>query len=354
MRTPRAQTPAKKENATIDGFAAALKYDQQLREIDGRSLLNPSQPIIDTASQSITLISKEPQQLLIYGFASEFQWSAISFYERVSGGIICEDYPRDPPAEKRKYNNAMSSSSVSAIRRTLTQAERILASQYHGGDCWIVVTLDSHEAAERALAASPHSVNGYWTFAEPWRGIGPAKDASIFGDGDADSAKSIAMGSGVISRKHGKRRALPRQPERSIEIIPDDATETSTVTSATATAGEEMEDVDRSQQSLSFEQGEQSLAISPPPTKTHFTHFPNTPRTIMKPVKEALLPQPTWWEGVLKSLAASGWIPGDMIGGSIPRRDDGSFDPGVASIYWRFWYWFDGLIGTDLCGMKED
>ena len=364
-RATRTQTPAKKENTTIDGFAAALKYDQQCREADGRNITSSSQSSTDATGQPLSSNAKEPQQILIYGFVSDFQWQAIAFYERVSGGMICEDYPRDPPAEKRKYSSGTTRTGASSIRRTLTQTEHILASQYHGGESWIVVTFDSREAADRAIAASPHVISGYWAFAERWQGLGPAKDKSIPGTEDAERSRSATMGTGDVSKKQDRKRTpitFPRQhkasewEEATGSLTADDATETSTVTSATATAVEESGSQLRSRSTYDIEptRAEESSIITPRLSKTHFTHFPNTPRTALKPVTEALLPQPSWWEGALKSLATSGWIPGDMIGSSVPRKEDGSFDLDAASIYWRFWYWIDGVMGTDLCGLKDE
>ena len=279
--------------------------------------------------------------------------------------MICEDYPRDPPAEKRKYSSGTTRTGASSVRRTLTQTEHILASEYHGGESWIVVTFDSIEAADRAIAASPHVISGYWTFAEPWQGIGPVIDKSIPGTEDAEIARSATMGSGDVSKKQDRKRTpvtFPRQhkasePEETAgQATAEDATETSTVTSATATAMEEPGSQLRSRSSNDGEptRDEELSATTPKPRKTHFTHFPNTPRTAIKPVTEALLPQPSWWDGVLKSLAAYGWIPGDMIGSSVPRKEDGTFDLDAASVYWRFWYWIDSVMGTDLCGLKDE
>lgn len=275
--------------------------------------------------------------------------------------MICEDYPREPPAEKRRYHNGLANGG--SMRRTLTQPELTLASQYHGGQSWIVVTLDSREAADRALSASPHNVSGHWTFAEPWRGIGPPQDKPIPGNEDPGRAKSTTMGGGAVSRRQENRSqsaTLPRDfmsnGEERLALVPDDYAETSTVTSATATAFEETSNEIRQRQHnrSGSPHDEDLLAVTPAPTKTHFTHFPNTPRTMIKPAAEALLPQPSWLEGVLKSLAVSGWIPGDMIGSRVPRKEDGVFDSDAASVYWKFWYWIDCMIGTDFCGLKED
>lgn len=120
-------------------------------------------------------VTKEPTQVMLYGYSPNTLWAAVSFYETVSSGIICEDYEREPPSEHR--NRVGVTSNVPP--RALTKAEKVLARQYHGGHCWINVTFDSTEAAERAICSSPHLLQGHWVYAEPFRGIGPEVDEPI-------------------------------------------------------------------------------------------------------------------------------------------------------------------------------
>jgi len=42
----------------------------------------------------------------------------------------------------------------------------------------------------------------------------------------------------------------------------------------------------------------------------------------------------------------------ELIGTTVPRREDGSFDWERASLYWRVFDCLDRWIGTDFCGLK--
>jgi hypothetical protein len=366
-RGTRTQTPAKKENPTIDGFAAALQWDQKQKQSEEQAANNTAASATENPSQTLPSLSKEPQQLILYGFAPEHQWAAISFYERVSGGIICEDYPRDPPAEKRKFHNGLAQPGNGAARRRLTSAELALCSQYHGGASWIVVTFDSHEAADRAMAASPHLIQGYNVVAEPWRGIGP-EDRTLPAIEDSGRAKSATLASGLGGRRQSNTRQSvtlskgfksygeERQPtDAHNEVLAID--DSATMTSATATAAEDPKQSGlRNRFALVPVDSDDGTLTVPQPPQTQgrdFRHFPGTPRTMLKPASEALLPQPSWLESLFKSLTASGWIPGDFIGTTVPRNENGDFDWDSSSLWWRFCYWIDSVLGSDLCGLKE-
>lgn len=390
-RATRTQTPAKKENPTLDGFETAWKKDQTDRKSKISSTTAGNAPsAVDSTQQSLPALTKEPHQLLLYGFSSETQWAAISFYESVSGGLVCEDYPRDPPAEKRRFYNGLATPSNST-RRPLTAAELALSTQYHGGASWIVVTLDSRDAAERAVAASPHIVQGHLVAAEPWRGIGPAEDRPILATEEERRARIENTGGATWPNRRrasvGRQsNTLPRDfasrgEERNTgALVPFNgidgdeealSIESTTLSSATALGSDDLSSVrlrhagllppspTKDQDNSTTLSGDQS---SPPregalatraSRGTHFTHFPDVPRTALKPASEALLPQTGWWEGVLASLTKAGLIPGDMIGAAVPRTESGDFDYEASSVYWRVCFWVDWFLGWDLCGLKE-
>lgn len=328
---------------------------------------------------------------MLYGFASDYQWAAIDYYEKVSGGMICEDYPRDPPAEKRRYNSSLSNGSIP--RRTLTSAELSLSSQYHGGTSWIVVTFDSHEAGERAVSSSPHLIQGHWVFAEAYRGVGPPEDAPIPGREEDRLAgqlgpprpppKSLTLGPSTSSalRRESSTAQRPTTLPRSFvsptaqtfqEVVDSESVSSTTASSATAlpvpeplypslrhrhtpgTSSSTLSPNPASANILVHNTDAQALAQAQQQDQTTFTHFPDVPRTVLKPAAEALLPQPTWWEEVVKSLTRAGLIPGDMIGSTVPRTEEGKFDWDRASVYWRAWYWLDWVLGTDFLGIRED
>ncbi|KAI4147247.1 MAG: hypothetical protein LQ340_005640 [Diploschistes diacapsis] len=379
-RATRTQTPAKKENPTIDGFEAALKFDAT-RKGDEDPSSRPQQAS-DTTQQPPASASKEPLQVMLFGFSPETQWAAIDFYERVSGGIICEDYSRDPPAERRRYQGYSSNGSIP--RRALASAELALSSQYHGGACWIAVTFDSHESGERAVNSSPHLLQGHWVYAEPYRGAGPTDDAPIPGREEDRQANQLGppcppQKSATLGTHSGLRRdespvtrasTLPRNyaspAAQTLQGHADSSgSQTSTTASSatalafssaspstsTTTSSSTLRQRNANPRDPSSSSQEPSKAVAP---RTNFMHFPNVPRSTIKPAAEALLPQPSWWEGFVKGLTARGWIPGDMIGSSVPRREDGGFDWERASVYWRVAAWLDGVLGTDLCGLREE
>ncbi|MCJ1329777.1 hypothetical protein MMC10_006457 [Thelotrema lepadinum] len=383
LRATRTQTPAKKENPTLDGFEAALKYEATSKDKNDEKASGP-QTSSETTQQPLTSVVKEPLQVMLYGFSSDFQWAAIDFYERVSGGMVCEDYPREPPAEKRRYRSGLSGGSIP--RRALTSSELTLSSQYHGGSCWIVVTFESHESGERAITSSPHLIQGHWVYAEPYRGISPPDDSPIPGKEEDRQAgllgpprppsKSATLGPSIGSALRRESSSTQRQTVtlprsfltpagQTFQDVPENQSISSTTaSSATALAAEPIypslrqRNPSSSPSTLSPDRtsGGDSTALVPhtPASKATFTHFPDVPRTVVKPASEALLPQPTWWESVVKSLTRNGLIPGDMIGSTVPRREDGSFDWDRSSVYWKMWFWLDQVLGTDLCGIRGD
>ena len=315
---------------------------------------------------------------MLYGYSPDNQWAAIHYYETVSGGMICEDYDRDPPAERRKYHGA-SGYDGHIPSRPLTKAEAALALRYHGGSCWIKVTFDSIEAAERAIYNSPHQIHGYWVYAQPYRGQGREPDEPVLVK-DEDRQQGLLGGArpqgrpqtmGVSSMASLQRLSaaprsnttLPRSfainntvREDSQQSAEDMSISSSTASSATAVGPEYPQLRQRNgsqpdgQEIINTKLMPTGLASSRPAT---FTHFPGTRRTVLRPAAEAFLPQPSWTERLLKPLTSSGWIPGDIIGAAVPRLENGDFDWKTASFYWKLCYWLDTHFGTDLCGMKE-
>lgn len=84
------------------------------------------------------------------------------------------------------------------------------------------------------------------------------------------------------------------------------------------------------------------------------THIPTVRRAKLRPLTEALPPQPTVTERVLRSIPILSWFTGDIVGDGPQLREDGSFDYDKSNMYWRFWYMIDMIIGTDMCGLKEE
>lgn len=319
-------------------------------------------------------------QVMIYGYSPEIQWAALAFYESVSGGMICEDYEREPPSERRRYQSSLGYSGYTHPR-ALTKAERALAMQYKGGSCWIKVTFDSIEAGDRAAHSSPHLIHGYCVHAQPYRGQAYEPDEPILMEeqdrqegllnGPKPSrGQSQTLGAGfttsILQRNAATSRSnatLPRSfaiqdntPGTNAQPGENVSTTSSTASSATALSPEppQMRQRNPSQpEGQLSSNGPTTHGAQLPRTPATFTHFPDTPRTVLRPATEAFLPQPSWTERVFKQLTQSGWIPGDMIGVAVPRLENGEFDWSSASFYWKICYWLDTHFGMDLCGMKE-
>lgn len=365
----RTQTPAKRENPTLDGFEAALKFDA---ENVAQKTLPTTQAANEITKPNAPSLTKEPFQVYLSGYSPDTQWAAINFYENGSGGMICEDYERNPPAERRRYASGLEYSS-GLSRRALTKAEQRLAMQYQGGSSWIKVTFDSREAAERAMSYSPHLLHGYWVSAIPYQGRGPEVDEPVrYSERDHSAGALGATKPAVNSATLGstfphaamfrtnsapkQNATLPRsfatgqnaaaggEEPAGVALSPASST---TASSATALAPE-----NEGQIRQRVPESEKSVGqVKPAPTT--FSHFPGVRRTELRPATEALLPQQSWWEALLKGWRASGWIPGDVIGSSVPRLENGDFDWANSSFYWRACYWLDCSLGSDLCGMKE-
>jgi len=335
-----------------------------------------TQGTADTSNQKPSL-TKEPMQVMLYGYSPDNQWAAIYYYETVSGGLICEDYDREPPAERRKYQGGGYGGHIHP--RPLTQVEAAFARNYSGGSCWINVTFDSIEAAERAIYNSPHQVHGYWVYAQPYRGQGREPDEPIVVR-DEDRQPGLLGGAkppgklqtlGVSSMSSLQRLSsaprsnttLPRSFAVNNTITEDNqqtaenvSISSSTASSTTALGPEYPQLRQRNgsqpdgQETPVFKSISSAVASSGPAT---FTHFPDTRRTVLRPAAEAFLPQPSLTERFLKPLTSSGWISGDIIGAAVPRLENGEFDWKSASFYWKLCYWLDTHFWTDLCGMKE-
>ena len=355
-RATRTQTPAKRENPALDGFEAALKSNGQIEA--QKSAATTSQPVKDN---KIT-IRKEPTQVFLYGFPSGMQWAALSFYEKVSGGMICEDYEREPPRERRRYQSRLDHRS-NVPRRPLTKEERSLSMRYRGGSCWIKVTFDSREAADRAISSSPHVISGYWVYAQLFQEQGPESDVPILcsdedrqqgllgGPKPPQKAATLSAYSGLatLHRQEAASRVnatLPRSLNAS--TVGSDTIEHSSLSSATASSATVVALDDSQVRRRTTADNASDIASQT------FTHFPNTPKTVLRPATEALLPQPSWSDRLVKRLTLRGWIPGDVIGNEVPKLESGAFDWESSSIYWRLCFLIDSFLGTDLCGLKDN
>jgi hypothetical protein len=290
----------------------------------------------------------QPTEVILYGFPPEFQYAAIDHYERVSQGAIYEDYDRYPP--NGKYNLALTLGRTHSPANISREALR-KKNKYHGGDHWIKVTFDSSEAAERACHYSPHVIQGYLVYAEPYRGTGPAADVVI-------PATEAAVASVTASPSQETSRTLQGLGGTS-----------ETASSATATAAHEHRDESASSSAtiqsptLTARRVRSPLApTSPPPAPRTPAGSPKKTVRIpgvkgLEPSSKALLPAQSTWQRTFSKLPLVGLFfggGGDIIGSQVPRKENGEFDWANASLYWLLWAWVDLLLRTDFCGLKGD
>jgi hypothetical protein len=298
----------------------------------------------DSQSQSNPSSAGVPTEVILYGFAEVYQWAAIEFYERVSQGVIYEDYDRTPP--NPKYNQSLSRSAILRAIKIPPEALKKV-NKFHGGAHWIKVTFDSAEAADRACHASPHKLNGYLVYAERYRGTGPNADVAIPATDEAIRGIS----------------ASPSQNSTSSTILSQGNGHPSSTTASSATAT----------QSSSLAHSQSSTMITSPSTNTLTSPGTSTAvaspgkkpllrgakRIVLLPVDKAVLPATSRWQRTFGAWPLIGFFFGgshnDMIGDQVPLKDNGEFDWDTASLYWKFWAILDFYIFfANFLGLKGD
>lgn len=377
-----------KENPTVAEFGR-LFAKEQARDEEERSR-NTLPPPTSTGTTQDAPRTAEPEavatECLLYGYASKaVEWKVLSKYEHiVAPSVICEDYPREDPNLFLSSTAAYSHSrSAIVIHKNLTKNALRKSRTYRGGDHWIKVTFDSYQAAERACFFSPVEIDGHLVFCEMWQGRGPFSDAPLLKGSDSanelqrnttskmrtlTTSQSTSFLTGVESAVAGFERAtqtLPRSftaPEAQYgqPASQDDASIASnTASSATATdvappPGSQLRS--RSVPSLPTQ-----ATTTSNPNPLYMTHIPTVKRAVLRPISEALPPQPKLTERILLSLPVVSWFisdkgtgKGDLIGDGPALREDGTFDEHTNSWYWSFWHNVDSWLGTDFCGLKDD
>lgn len=308
------------------------KYKDELKAKDP---VQPTQKTSDTAaSQAATdaASAKEATEVILYGFGPESQWAAIEYYERISNGIVYEDYDRHPPHQR--YDHSLTHSRAKLSQRTLSQSALRKRNAYRGGDHWIKVTFDSPEAADLACHCSPHPIHGFLVYAEPFRGSGPPRDAPI------PYSNAGAQIDGP---------ALPLTFSTRDTLTPTDSS--NTISSATVTAAQPSS-------TSSLTTSSNTTALQPTtPAKNRPMRIPGATRAILKPADLAFA-EPS--KSVSSSLASWPIVnlfvgkQGDVIGSAVPRTETGEFDWKNASLYWLIFAWLDYWLGIDTCGLRGD
>ena len=380
-------TSVKREDPNIGFFERALSFDLANKENDdqlhppssslSRSSSQPSvlpQPsssvlvaldgnVSSTATSAAVHRQQDPTEVMLYGYKSSQQHSAIRRYESISRGYICEDYPRDPPVEFRRFRTVSSYT----VPRALTPEEQTKVNEFAGGEHWIKVTFDSAQAADRATAESPQSINGYWVYAELYRGLPPHHDGMIaVQETDTDPSGlrrprpnknpsqtlSASFSTSSIPAAVARSREASTLPRSFATSISTRASESpSSLSSSTASSATVTGFAAPNNPALASYQGAESTQ---PPDNERCRIIPTARKIKLRPADEALLPTQTTAQWLTSFLPFASFFNGHLIGDQMPRRDDGQFDYGGASVYWRFWFWCDRIFRTDFCGLKDE
>ena len=365
----RTGTPAKRENPNVAEFGRLFAQQAEEEKTHGLPKSSSSSSLDNPRKQT----EKVATECILYGYkAKDSEWKVIDKYERISQGIICEDYPRSDPNSATQYAQLLSGGDV-VIRANLSADANRKSKRYDGGYHWIKVTFDSTTAADRACFYSPQEIDGHLVFCELYHGHGPAEDSAIPADSSvanrlnnrAPRTLTSTHSSAFLSSssKDQDRFTLPRsfamnnlssvadvaEQEEQQSFDSSTATATSGTTAATVTATGASTGPDPSS---SLHQ--RNVPAEPKPESEFMTHIPTVRRTKLRPLAEALPPQPTVTERVLRSIPILSWFTGDIVGDGPQLREDGTFDYDKSNAYWRLWYMIDKILGTDICGLKEE
>lgn len=317
--------------AIDDVFSKAKKRDQPKERVQNS----------DAAAQAVPKTpAGVPTEVILYGYNESYQWAAIEFYERVSQGIIYEDYEREPPHPK--YDLSLARSSTTRARIPSDALRKV--HRFHGGEHWIKVTFNSAEAAERACYASPHKIHGHLVYAETYRGTGPAEDVARPATEEAlRSAASSPVATGTASAATAAATATPATNAGSFET--------------------------QSSGTLNNSGADGRGPPRPPPSGTSTATLDTAAlrglrvrgakRAVLLPADKALLPAASLWQRTFGSWPVVGLLFGgashEFIGSEVPRKDDGTFDWDKASMYWCFWATLDYYIFfANFLGLKGE
>jgi hypothetical protein len=315
-----------------------------------------------TSSSNLDNARKQTEKVatecILYGYKSkDFEWKVIDKYERVSRGVICEDYPRSDPHALNGQSQLLSGGDV-VIRANLSADANRKSKRYAGGFHWIKVTFDSTIAADRACFYSPQEIDGHLIFCELYHGQGPVEDVPIpVKSSAADQFRSNTTR--TLTTSHSTTFLQTNEQERSATLprsfalnnlasvadVGEDESQDSTPTASSATASG-IDQTSTVQQRI--------LPQEPKPESEFMTHIPTVRRAKLRPITEALPPQPTVTERVLRSIPILSWFTGDIVGDGPQLKEDGTFDYDKSNVYWRFWFMIDMVLGTDVCGLREE
>lgn len=314
--------------------------------------------------------------MLLYGYGRDQEWAALEFFEKVSQGVILEDYDRRPPHQRYDMSLVLNRSQSKVA---LSQAALSKKNRYVGGDHFIKVTFDSQSAADLACHGSPHNLNGYMVYAEPFRTGSIPKDVAI----SASSVTDVQRNTQLLPRSNTSMN-LNDRPDHSNDDMYEKRPQShgiqrSTTVPNLSSALSHPSDPFSNDSSIPTS----SLAQQPQhEIRQRPMRIRGATRAVLLPADQAFLPAPQ----TLSASIASWPIISSLLGSSthtinatqnttsnvvysattqsvsqavtstsqVPRLQDGSFDWARASLYWKLCAWLDGIFGTDLCGLRVE
>jgi hypothetical protein len=302
-----------------------------------KNLLNGSDDVV--AASKGHLAQPEPTEVILRGYRNaQHQYAAINHYEELAGRI-CEDYPRQPPVDQRRYKSELRDPAF-LRRKPLSPEEKVKVNRPAGGEHWVKITFESAEAAEAAMYASPQKVYGHLVFAELYHGRPPLQDESM---PDMEAVEDHSRSRSVPAHGHGAERS--RRPASAmanpfgtssptgsrVSSTTMDTTTLSTGRSTTISAA-----------TVTEMPAGHTTAFEAVAADDMFCSRIATARKIkILPAEEALLPQQTMTQRMVNTIPFLRWFSGSMIGNEVPRTERGDFDWNKASLYWKLIWCLD-------------
>jgi len=353
----------------VSNQAATSSSATQRKSSGGQQASGQSQPGQDEDASSASasgpqrIVKSHPVEMILRGYRSATQqYAAVAHYEALAGTVL-EDYPREPPPSQRRYKSELRDPAYTR-RRVLSAEERSMVNRADGGEHWVKVTFESAEAAAAATYASPQRVLGHLIYAEPYRGIPPARDEACpdvegleFEHGRAQSMPAIA----TPRRKSGASNGMPTMfKSRLLDLSPPDS-RTSSQTMDTATMSPSYtSSATVTENNVAYPNLPASTSVEPvqmDQDSIFCQRIPTARRARLLPAEQALLPQQSVMQRLAGAVPLFKWFSGSMIGNEVPRSETGEFDWGRASLYWKIIWWLDatfGLFGGDVCAVDKD
>lgn len=362
-------------------FSDFLSKQEQLPAAGSQrkpSYLSQSTVPDDGASSQTPRIVQEPTEVILRGYKSSIQqYAAINHYEQLAGRI-CEDYPREPPIEQRRYKSELRDPAFTR-RQPLTPQEKTKVNLVDGGEHWIKITFESADAASAAVYSSPQKILGHLVYAELYRGLPPMEDAAMvemvtdaamlqdevplsraqslrrLQKGRQPSVPKNWQSTAATGRASGTDLGLNNSPPESrgsTQTI-DSATLSTTGTASSATVTGNGLNGSSSFNNLSRPAGTEVE----PQNGDYCRKIPTARRAKLLTAEQALLPQQGLIQRIGSRVPLIRWFSGSMIGDEVPRLENGEFDFNRASLYWRLMYFMDywfGLFGHEIDHPDKD